>query len=126
MCVAWDNIGRLDKTVSGEENSNRVNDIVVQLKLDHILQNVLPDIAKSNERRMSPSPFLLPAYDVGQRLGPTKIQNVEFDTSKEVQDARIKILVWIHIRMASQDAQTVNSWPGLDIQIRDGVNVNCQ
>lgn len=73
-------------------------------------------------RSISPSPFLLSTYNVGQHLGPNKIENVGFYTSKEVQDARMENLVWIFIRMASQAAQTVSNWTVSEIQSRDEIS----
>ena len=123
--LAWDNIDRLEETTSGEGTSHRVNGIVVQPK---VLQqstpaNVMPVITKSKQRSIIPKPSLLPAYNVGQRTGPPNIETVDVDTRNQVQEARMKNFVWLLARMSKPENQTISSWTGFNIQIRDNVVV---
>ena len=75
------------------------------------------------KRSITPTPSLLPDYNVGQRAGPPKIETVDVDTRKQVEDAKMKNLVWLLPRMSNLENQTISSWTGFNIQIRDDVNV---
>lgn len=122
--LAWDNIDRLEETVSGAGTSHRVNGIAVQAEvIDATPQRVMPAIPKSKKRSISPAQQRLPSYNAGQRVGPSQMQSLDFDTIETVKDARAKNLVWLLTRMCSPNAQNINSWTGFNIKIRNGVTV---
>lgn len=123
--LAWDNIDRLEETLSGEGTSHRVNGIAVQPKVAGPMpQNVLPPVSKSKKRSISPAPTMLPTYNVGKRAGPPKTETVDVDTVREVQEAKMKNLVWFLTRLSDPANQTVSSWTGFNITIRSDITVN--
>ena len=65
--LAWDNIDRLEETLSGEGTSHRVNGIAVQqLTVDPIPTQPMPSIAKTKQRSINLAQPMLPAYNAGQ------------------------------------------------------------
>ena len=48
---------------------------------------------------------------------------MDADTAKEIQDAKTKNLIWFLARMTYPEIQTIYSWTGFNIQIRDEVTV---
>lgn len=73
--LAWDNIDRLEETVSGESTSHRVNGIAIQPQVkDAPFQGPLPFIQKTKKKSISADPLLLPTYNAGEcmRLAHTQ------------------------------------------------------
>lgn len=120
--LAWDNIDRLEETLSGEGTSHRVNGIAVQPTVAGPVPQIAT-VAKTKKRSISPAHLMLPTYNVGQRVGPPKIETVDADTTREVHDAKKKNHIWLLTRMSDPENQTISSWTGFNIQIRDGVTV---
>ena len=87
--LAWDNIDRLEETLSGEGTSHRVNGIAVQAK-SQIPQPVkpMPCLPKTKKRSISCEPLLLPTYNAGIRAGPSQMREIEGDTRDEVKLAK--------------------------------------
>ena len=109
--LAWDNIDRLEETLSGEGPSHRVNGIAVQAK-SQIPQPVkpMPCLPKTKKRSMSCEPLLLPTYNAGIQAGPSQMREIEGDTRDEVKLAKQKNLVWLLARISSPEAQAICSW----------------
>ena len=118
-CLAWDNIDRLEETLTGGGTSHRVNGIVIQPKLEvaHPKANT-PAVMKSKKRSINPPPLILPLYNAGQRAGPPKIMTIDTDSSTVTNDARLKNYVWILTRMLNTENQTISSWTGFNIKTR--------
>ena len=97
--LAWDNIDRLEETISGEGTSHRVNETAVQNKpADPQPSKVLSSVDKTKKRSISTNAILV----------PPQATSVEVDTSAVVQSAREKNLVWIMARMSEQEDQSTS------------------
>ena len=72
--LAWDNIDRLEETLSGGGTSHRVNGIAIQarhLGTDLPPAQVTPVITKSKKRGLEVvNECDLPIYNAGERCGP--------------------------------------------------------
>jgi hypothetical protein len=122
--LAWDNINRLEETISGEGTSHRVNGIAVQAKvIGPQPLKVIPSVGKTKKRSINTQPLMLPTYNVGQRVGPSTSPSVDADTTAIVQHAKTKNLIWLLARVSDPETQTISSWTGFNIQIRDDVTV---
>ena len=68
--LAWNNIDRLEETISGEGTSHSVNVIAVQTKLvDPQPLKVMLSVDQTRKFSISTPPLMLPMYNVGQREG---------------------------------------------------------
>ena len=89
--LAWDNIDRLEETLSGENTSHRVNGIAVQPKaIDHQTPKILPAVERLKKRSISTPALILPTYNVGQQVGPQQIESIDIDTKTVIQPSKIK------------------------------------
>jgi len=68
----WDNIYRLEETLSGKETSHRVNGIAVQEKTYGPFLPTASDahIEKTRKRSVKPTLTYIPEYNAGERDGP--------------------------------------------------------
>ena len=118
--MAWDNIDRLEETLSGSGTSHRVNGIAIQAqfigpeKLD----------ASSNDRKTKQRTIMpyqpVSIYNTGSRVGPDQVTVVDDpDVFNCLSDAKMKDFVWLLSRLSSKDEQTVSSWTGFNIRTRD-------
>ena len=86
--LAWDNIDRLEETLSGGGTSHRVNGIAIQARQygpDLPPVQETPTITKSKQRSVEVvSDNELPIYNAGERSGPPRRSFVEV-TSSEVE-----------------------------------------
>lgn len=99
--LAWDNIDRLEETISGEGTSHRVNGIAVQAKtVNPVPVQPMPTVAKTKKRSIDPSQPMLPTYNAGQQVGPPQSKSADADTAANTQLAREKNLVWVLARMS--------------------------
>ena len=122
--LAWDNIDRLEETVSGKGTSHRVNGIAVQPKSQSPeAMNPEPCLPKKKKRSINTEPLMLPTYNAGARVGPPEIQGIEGDTRDKLQLAKKKNLVWLLARMSMSEVQNICSWTGFNILSRDEVTV---
>ena len=122
--LAWDNIDRLEETSSGGGTSYRVNGIAVQAEM--IVpqpRRSMPIIAKTNKRSITAEPLMLPTYNAGEHVGPPPTQSVEANTRAVVHQSKEKSRLWILSRLPAPENQTVSSWTGFNILIRDEVTV---
>ena len=109
--LAWDNIDRLEETTSGEGTSHRVNGIAVQPRIiGPMPQGEAKIIKKSKKRSISPPPAALPMYNIGRRVGPAVTVTLDMDADKQVQDARVKNMIWLLTRLSNpEEDQTISS-----------------
>lgn len=122
--LAWDNIDRLEETTSGEGASYRVNGIAVQARIIGPMPQVEKTmIEKSKNRSISPAQASLPMYNAGKRVGPSATVSLNVDADKQVQNARVKNLIWLLTRMSNPEDQTISSWTGFNILIRSNIYV---
>ena len=71
--LAWDNIDRLEETLTGKGTSHRVNGIAVQAKIygPHLPDIISPPRMKTKIWTIAASTSELPSYIAGERKGPT-------------------------------------------------------
>ena len=119
--LAWDNIDRLEETLSGSGTSHRVNGIAIQAqfigpeKLDASSND-----RKTKQRTIMPYQPTVPIYNTGSRVGPDQVTVVDDpDVFNCLSDAKMKDFVWLLFRLSSKDEQTVSSWTGFNIRTRD-------
>ena len=79
--------------------------------------------AVTKKRSISRATLEPPTYNDDQRVGPPNVQSVDGDTTKEIQDAKTKNPILFLARMSYPEIQTICSWTGFNIQIRDEVTV---
>ena len=81
--LAFDNIDRLEGTLSGGGTSHRVNGIAVQpVTFGPDQKIVVPKVEKTKKRSFSAPEERLPIYNVGKRVGPPprKVRDVDGET----------------------------------------------
>ena len=127
--LAWDDIDRLEETLTGKGTSHRVNGIAVQAKVygPHLPNSELPRIEKLKQRSLNIEHQELPVYLTGTRVGPQPLptrENQLQEAKKAAQPACIKNLMWILARQAISECQTIPSWTGFNIRTRDQVSVS--
>ena len=119
--LAWDNIDRLEETLSGAGTSHRVNGIVVQAAHfgPYLPSARTTDVAKTKRRSIDVVPDKqLPIYNVGERSGPPSRPYVEVTSAEIDANAWRKNLLWILVRLYSTESQTVSGWTGFNIKVR--------
>ena len=124
--LAWDNIDRLEETTSGEGTSQRVNRIAVQPRIiGPMPQGEAKTIKKKSKKRsITPPPAALPMYNTGRRVGPAVTVTLDVDADKQVQDARVKNVIWLLTRLSNpEEDQTISSWTGFNLLIRNDTHV---
>ena len=122
--LAWDNIDRLEETLSGEGTSHRVNGIAVQARHfgPHPLTEQPPGITKSKQRSVGPLDVVaLPIYNAGERQGPKPRAYVEVNDQEALENARRKTLLWVLVRLHAQMNQKVSGWTGYNILVRNEI-----
>lgn len=127
--LAWDNIDRLEETLTGKGMSHRVNGMAVQAKVygPHLPSSELPRIEKLKQRSLNTEHRELPVYSTGTRVGPQPLptrENQLQEAKKAAQPARIKNLIWILARQANSECQTIPSWTGFNIRTREQASVS--
>lgn len=120
--LAWDNIDRLEETLTGEGTSHRVNGIAVQPTVygPHLPPN-LPSIPKKKQRTIMEEARPLRIYIAGERVGPkcVSVRNDLTDAQIEAaREARNKNLLWIVARRSVDDEDAVQKIPS-----RTGFNI---
>ena len=122
--LAWDNIDRLEETVSGEETSHRINGIAIQSKpTEPVRAKVLPPLAKMKKRSIDAQPPMLSTYNAGKRVGPPQSKSADVQTTDVTQSAKEKNLVWLMACISEQDDQVISGWTGFNILTRNKVIV---
>ena len=115
--LAWDNIDRLDETLSGGGTFNRVNGIAVQAVQfgPQLPPASVPAMVKSKKRSIDtvddPN---LSIYNAGNRRGTPSRRYVDVTSTQIMEDAWKKNLLWLLARLHSSENQTIPSFlPGL-------------
>ena len=116
--LAFDNIDRLENTLSGGGTSHRINEIAVQHAVygPHPEPITVSKVEKSKQRSLAPPDTLLPIYNVTQRTGPPPRKVIEIDGEFVMKEARKKNLIFLLARLHyAQLQQKVSSWTGVNI-----------
>ena len=111
--LVWDNIDRIEETLTGGGTSHRVNGIAIQPKFigpqlpkeKHITGE------KSKRRSIDADPEPIPPYNAGNRAEPPPTIAVEPEHSKEFSDGKNKNAVWSFLR---EERDNVPSWTGFN------------
>jgi hypothetical protein len=127
--LAWDNIDRLEETLTGKGTSYRVNGIAVQAKVygPHLPRAELPRIEKRKQRSVNIEHQELEVYVAGARVGPQPLptrQNYVQEAREAAQVATKKNLLWILARQTDPESQEIPSWTGFNIKTRDQVSIS--
>jgi len=105
--LAWDNIDRLEETLSGAGTSHRVNGIAVQARHFGPSLPLPPGIEQARTRKRSTDPsvsWVVPPYNAGDRCGPRARAFVEVTPEEILAEARKKNLLWILVRLHGEPA----------------------
>lgn len=125
--VAWDNIDRLEETLSGAGTSHTVSGTVVQAR--HFGPNLTPPPgiiqAWTRKRRIDPSvSSVVPSYNAGDRCGPRVRVLVEAIDEEILVEAKKKNLLWILVRLHAKEKQNAAGWTGFNISVRNEIQVS--
>lgn len=125
--LAWNNINRLEETLTGKDTPHRVNGIVVQANVyaPHLPRAELPHIERLKQRSVTIDNQQLEVYVTSARVGPQPLPIREHYVHETKQAARVasKNLVWTLARQTDPQNQTIPSWTGFNISIRDQVPI---
>ena len=91
--LAFDNIDRLEETLSGGGTSHRANGIAVQ-PMVHTFQAPKPptSMPKQRKRSINHVEYAPSSYNAGQRVGPPLVKRLRIDCSEDVKIAEMKNL----------------------------------
>ena len=123
--LAFDNINRIEGTLSGGGTSHRVNGIAVQPAVcgPHP-EKVLPKVDKSKQRSCAVLEEPLPIYNICQRTGPPPRKVKEVDGNTIIKEARKKNLLFVLARLHyAAHKQKRSSWTGFNIKVHDKENI---
>ena len=111
--LAWDNIDRLEETLTGGGTSHRVNGIAVQPRMfgPNPLQPKRPVIPKSHRKMVEVDEIPLPIYVPGIKVGPQILNTIDADRVHVLMKAATKNLIWMLTRQI--DHQINKLWDGL-------------
>lgn len=107
--LAWDNIDRLEETLSGAGTSHRVNVIAVQARHygPNLPREPKAELGKSRKRSIDLSLHAeIPPYNAGECCGPPARKYVEVSSATIIAEARRKNLLWILVRLHAQDTKS--------------------
>ena len=118
--LAFDNIDRLEETLSGSETSRCVNGIVIQ-PIVHTVETPTPAGTMPKQRKMSipQTQFVLPSFNAGERVGPPAIRPMSLDYSDAVKTAQMKNFTWCMTWQINSTEQNVCGWTGFNIMTRN-------
>ena len=126
--LAWDNVDRVEETLSGEGTSHRVNGIAIQARHfgpDLPRVDVTPILSKLKKRSID---FVLdkelPIHNAVQRCGPPLSAYVEKTSSDIEANVKKKNLLWILVRLHATENQTIPGWTGFNIKVRNEEQVS--
>ena len=113
--LAWDNIDRLEETISGGGTLHRVNGIAIQKKPSEPMPaKVLPSVSKTKKRSIAATVPVLPPYNFGKRAGPPQSKSILDIQSTQVAKSA---------SMSDIEQQSISGWTGFNILPRDDVIV---
>ena len=124
--LAWDNIDRLEETLSGEGTSHRVNGIAVQPRVlgPQLPPQSEPVIVKERKRSIDIPPSFIPVYNAGDRVGPPSRKYVEVKCETVARNAWKKNLLWVLTRLHAKANNGVSGWTGFNISTRNELSVS--
>lgn len=128
--LAFDNIDRLEETLTGGGTTHCVNGIAVQPRVfgPHPPKKALPSVPKKKQRSVAVEDSPLQPYISGARTGPSPltVAEVPAELHKEAaQTAHHKNLLWMLTRQVNTSNQIVPGWTGFNIFTRSMETV-CQ
>ena len=125
--LAYDNIDRLEETLSGAGTSHRVNGILIQPDAPTVpLEKVTKSVSKSKKRTIpSKSQPLLQQYISGKRIGPTIISHVNIEPEENFDISVMHNLIWALLKSEDKEGNLnlTPSWTGFNILTRVGLDV---
>ena len=118
--LAWDNIDRLEETLTGGGTTHRVNGIAVQPKVygPQLPSAQPPIVGKRKQRTITQEVQPLAEYIAGERVGPQPLKAATMDYGGQEQISRRKDLVWLISRLVEGENQQTPSWTGHNIKSR--------
>ena len=124
--LAFDNIDRLEETLTGGGTTHRVNSIAVQPRVFglHPPKKALPSIPKKRQRSVAVENNLLQPYISGARIGPCPLTVTKVPAELH-KDAHHKNFIWMLTRQVNTSSQVIPSWTGFNILTRSMETV-CQ
>jgi len=122
--LAFDNIDRLEETLSGGGTSHRVNGIIIQPQVHTAkpLENKSEPIIWK-KRSITPVPLDIPEYNAGSREGPPVMKPLVFNLQPVRETAMWKNLVWSLTRLTNNSNQSISSWTGFNVKTCDSIIV---
>ena len=120
--LAFDNIDRLENTLTGGGTSHCINGIAVQHAVygPHPEPITVPRVEKYKQRLLATRDTPLPIYNVTQRTGPSPRKVIKVDREFVMKEARKKNLIFLLAQLHyAQLQQKVSSWTGFNIQVHD-------
>lgn len=123
--LAFDNIARIEDTLSGGGTSHRVNGIAVQPAVcGPQTGKVLPKVDKTKQRSCAVLEEPLPIYNIGQRTGPPSRKVKEVDSNTIIKEARKKNFLFVLARLHyAAHKQKTSSSTGFNIKVHDKENI---
>ena len=123
--LVWDNIDRLEETLSGGGTSHRVNGIAIHQKdlYEDVEQRVPPRVPKTKKRSISGDSHNIPIYNAGKRMGPKPLERIDSPLTTIVRATPIKNIAWVLARLSNVHYQRVSSWTGFNIKLRSGIDI---
>ena len=125
--LAFNNIDRLEESLSGGGTSHRVNGIIVQPKSLSCLPSQQASFVTKTDKKRSilPCDKLLPIYNVGKRVGPPAVKPADsYNAPSEAYlVAKHKNYVWLMTCLMNPSDQVVSSWTGFNIITRSHLKV---
>lgn len=119
--LVWDNIDRLEETLSGKGTSHRINGIIVQPPfIGPLPQRDTHSMQKTKKRSFSLETKPLPVYNAGSKSGPPHIDITLDMNSVNANQSRLKNLSWVLKRFFHSK---VPSWTGFNIKLYLGKDV---
>ena len=118
--IVYDNIDRLEETLSGAGTTHRVNGIVIQKAFigPKLPQNLI-DLPKKKQRSIFAEPLELSLYNVGIKLKPPVLPNMNVNLDLSTQEMSSKQnLIWFLCRYFNKEKQNISSWTGFNIKTR--------
>ena len=123
--LVWDNIDRLEETLSGGGTSHHVNGIVIQPEFIVIRQSSelpvsKPQMSQNKKRSINVHKLHLAQCNAVERMGPPQAATFDVDTRAAVEPARRKNLVWMTCRLHDLN---IPSWTGFNILTRVNISI---
>lgn len=121
--LAWDNIDRLEETITGGGTMHRVNGIVVQPKVygPHLPNAPRPLVEKRKQRSITLESPPLSTYISGDKVGPQLFTTNCPDNLRQAELAKLKDFVWVLARISDTNNHQIPSWMSFNIATRDAM-----